>query len=174
MRLRTSSSTVRPDYAHAEKGSLMLLNDRNEFEIFAAKGLDVKFVRSYRIGFGEGIAGTVAKTRTAVLVEDIEQEKGFQDLRRDHYRTRSFISCPIVSKNKLLGVLNINDKIDDSPFNVDEFELVKTLANHAAIALENALLLTQLKSKATELEDINNKTDRNGHPENGVPDQDLP
>jgi GAF domain-containing protein len=144
-------------YANAEKGSLMLLSDRNEFEIFAAKGLDVKFVRSYRIGFGEGIAGTVAKTRTAILVEDIEQEKDFQNLRRDHYRTRSFISCPIVSKNKLLGVLNINDKIDGSPFNVDEFELVKTLANHAAIALENALLVTQLKSKAAELEDLNKK-----------------
>lgn len=144
-------------YAHAEKGSLMLLTERNEFEIFASKGLDPQFVRSYRIGFGEGIAGTVAKTRTPVLVEDIEQEKGFKNLRRDHYRTRSFISCPIVSKNKLLGVLNINDKKDNSAFNVDEFELVKTLANHAAIALENALLLTQLKSKAAELEDINKK-----------------
>ena len=144
-------------YAHAEKGSLMLLTERNEFEIFASKGLDPQFVRHYRIGFGEGIAGTVAKTRTAILVEDVEQVKGFKNLRRDHYRTRSFISCPIISKNKLLGVLNINDKRDNSAFNVDEFELVKTLANHAAIALENALLLTQLKSKAAELEDINKK-----------------
>lgn len=144
-------------YAHAEKGSLMLLTERNEFEIFTAKGLDPQFVRRYRIGFGEGIAGTVAKTRTAVLVEDIELEQGFKDLRRDHYRTKSFISCPIISKNKLLGVLNINDKKDTSAFNVDEFELVKTLANHAAIALENALLLTRLKSKAEELEDINKK-----------------
>jgi len=144
-------------YAHAEKGSLMLLTERNEFEIFAAKGLDPRFVQSYRMAFGEGIAGTVAKTRTAVLVEDIEQKKDFKNLRRDHYRTRSFISCPIISKNKLLGVLNINDKKDNSAFNVDEFELVKTLANHAAISLENALLLTQLKSKAAELEDINKK-----------------
>ena len=145
------------DYAHAEKGSLMLLTDRNEFEIFAAKGLDPQFVRSYRIAFGDGIAGTVAKTRIPVLVKDIEQETGFKNLRRDHYQTKSFISCPIVSKNKLLGVLNINDKKDKSAFNADEFELVKTLANHAAVALENALLLTQLKSKAAELEDINKK-----------------
>jgi GAF domain-containing protein len=144
-------------YAHAEKGSLMLLTERGEFEIFAAKGLDPQFVRNYRIAFGEGIAGTVAKTRTPVLVEDIEQEKGFKNLRRDHYRTRSFISCPIVSKNKLFGVLNINDKKGDNAFTIDEFELVKTLANHAAIALENAFLLTQLKSKAVELEDINKK-----------------
>lgn len=144
-------------YAHAEKGSLMLLTERNEFEIFASKGLDPQFVRNYRIAFGEGIAGIVAKTRTPVLVEDIDQDKAFQSLRRDHYRTRSFISCPIVSKNKLLGILNINDKKDNSAFNGDEFELVKTLANHAAIALENALLLTQLKSKAAELEDINKK-----------------
>jgi len=144
-------------YAHAEKGSLMLLTARNEFEIFAAKGLDAHFVRNYRIGTGEGIAGKVANGRVAVLVRDIELDERFKNLRRDHYKTSSFISCPIVSKNKLIGILNINDNKDDTPFNEDEFELVKTLANHAAIALENSFLLTQLKSKAVELEDMNKK-----------------
>lgn len=144
-------------YARAEKGSLMLLSDRNELVIFAAQGLDQQFVTSYKISLGDGIAGTVAQGRSPVLVEDIEQEDRFKDLRRDHYKTRSFISCPIISKNKLLGILNINDKKDGTPFNGDEFELAEILANHAAIALENAFLMTQLKSKAKELEDINKK-----------------
>jgi GAF domain-containing protein len=144
-------------YAHAEKGSLMLLTDRNEFQIFAAKGLDPQFVRNYSIGMDEGIAGVVANGRVAVLVEDIERNDLFKNLRRDHYRTKSFISCPIVSKSKLLGILNINDKQDDTPFTVDEFELIKTLANHAAIALENTYLLKQQKAKAAELEEMNRK-----------------
>ena len=83
---------------------------------------------------GEGIAGRVAKKREAVLVEDIRTDPHFHDTGRDRYRTRSFISCPLVSKKKLLGVLNVNDKKDMSPFSQHEFVLVKSIANHAAIA----------------------------------------
>ncbi len=144
-------------YANAENGSLMLVTDREELSIFASRGLDPQFDRSYKVKIGEGIAGVVARDRRPVLVKDIEKEVGFQDLRRDRYKTKSFISCPIISNNKLLGVLNINDKKDGTPFNDDEFELLKTLANHAAIALQNAFLMDQLKSKAGELEDINKK-----------------
>ncbi len=149
--------TAAINYANAEKGSLMLSTDREELTILAAKGLDPQFVSGYKIKIGEGIAGIVAKNRQAVLVEDIGKEAGFKNLQRDHYKTKSFISCPIISKNKLLGVFNINDKKDGTPFNRDEFELVRTLANHAAISLENAFLMTQLKSKAAELEEINKK-----------------
>jgi GAF domain-containing protein len=145
------------NYANAEKGSLMLLTDREELSILAQKGLDPQFVGSYKAKIGQGIAGIVAKNRQPVLVADIDGENSFKDLRRDHYKTKSFIACPLVSKNRLLGVLNINDKKDGSPFSEDEFELARTIANQAAIALENASLMTQLKSKAAELEEINKK-----------------
>jgi GAF domain-containing protein len=145
------------NYAHAERGSLMLLTERDELRILAAKGLDPQLVRNYRAKIGEGIAGMVAKNPTPVLIENIEKDSDFKSFRHDHYKTKSFISCPIISKNKLLGILNINDKRDGTPFSVDEFELLKVLANNAAIALENAFLLAQLKSKAEELEDINKK-----------------
>ncbi len=145
------------NYANAEKGSLMLLNDREELSILAQKGLDPQPVGGYKARIGQGIAGIVAQNRRPVLVVDIDKEENFKELRRDHYKTKSFIACPVISKNKLLGVLNINDKKDGSPFNEDEFELARTIANQAAIALERASLMTQLKTKAAELEEINKK-----------------
>lgn len=144
-------------YTNAEKGSLMLINERGELYILTARGLGVEFIRTYKIKMGEGIAGTVAKERRPVLVEDIEKDKRFKGKSRDRYKTRSFISCPIVSKNRLLGVLNINDKKDGTTFTEDELELLKIIANHAAIALENVFLMTELKVKAAELEEINKK-----------------
>ena len=145
------------NYTEAEKGSLMLLNERDELTILAGRGGDPLFQKSYRAKIGEGIAGVVALNRTAVLVEDIANEAQFHGMTHDRYKTRSFISCPIVSKNKLLGVLNINDKLDGSPFTEDEFSLVKIIANQSAIALENAMLVNQLRYKAAELEGINRK-----------------
>lgn len=144
-------------YTNAEKGSLMLTNERAELCILAARGIDPELIKTYRIKIGEGIAGTVAKNRNPVLVQNIEKDDRFKGKRRDRYKTRSFISCPIVTKGRLLGVFNINDKKDNLPFTEDEFTLLKIIANQAAIALENASLMNQLRAKAVELEEINRK-----------------
>lgn len=145
------------NYTDAEKGSLMLLNNRGELYIYAARGMKAEFIRSYRVKIGEGIAGHVAKTMEPVMVQDIEQDPKFKQQSRDRYKTTSFISCPIISKNRLLGVLNINDKRNGQPFTEDDFSFIKIIANHAAVALENAFLMNQLRAKAAELEEINKK-----------------
>jgi GAF domain-containing protein len=145
------------NYAHAEKGSLLLTTDRNEMTLIASRGLDKDIARNARVKIGEGIAGMVAKNGAPIIIHDIVKDPVYNTLRRNRYLTDSFISCPIISKNKLLGVLNINDKKDGTPFNLDEFELLQTLANHAAVPLENASLMLQLKAKAVELEEINKK-----------------
>jgi len=145
------------NYTKAEKGSLMLLKERGELSILAARGIDTEFMKTYRIKIGEGIAGTVAESRQPVLVEDIDLDERFKEKKRDRYKTRSFISCPIISRSGLLGVLNINDKKDGTPFTEDEFDLIKVVANHAAIALENASLMNQLRMKAADLDDMNKR-----------------
>jgi hypothetical protein len=144
-------------YTNAEKGSLMLINERSELYILAARGFDLQFIETYRIKMGEGIAGIVAQNRSPVLVEDIDKDERFEQKKRDRYKTKSFISCPFISRDKLLGVININDKKDGAPFNEDEFDLLKVIADQAAVALENAFLMNQLRTKAVELEDINRK-----------------
>jgi HD-GYP domain-containing protein (c-di-GMP phosphodiesterase class II) len=145
------------EYTNAEKGSLMLINERNELYIFAARGFDIRFIETYRIKMGEGIAGIIAQNRSPVLVEDIEKDERFKQKKRDRYKTMSFISCPLISRDKLLGVININDKKDGAPFNEDEFDLLKVIADQASVALENAFLMNQLRTKAIELEEMNRK-----------------
>ena len=145
------------NYTYAEKGSLMLLNELGELYISAAKGIDIQLFNTFREQIGEGIVGTVAKQRKPVLVADIDKDHRFKNKKRDRYKTKSFISCPILYKDRLLGVLNINDKKDDSPFTDDEFELIKIISNHAAIVIQNAFLMNQLRMKASDLEELNRK-----------------
>src|SRR4030042_2617655 len=145
------------EYTNAEKGSLMLINESSELYILAARGFDLQFIETYRIKMGEGIAGIVAQNRSPVLVEDIDKDERFEQKKRDRYKTKSFISCPLISRDKLLGVININDKKDGAPFNEGEFDLLKVIADQAAVALENAFLMNQQRTKAVELEDINRK-----------------
>ena len=145
------------NYTSAEKGSLMLLNESEELYIFTSRGINLKMADTYRVRMGEGIAGVVAQNRRPILVRDIEENGRFRECRRDRYKTKSFISCPIVSRKSLLGVININDKKENGPFTEDEFALLQIIATQAAVALENAFLMKQLRTKAAELEEINRR-----------------
>lgn len=142
-------------HTSAEKGSLMLTDNGHELYIFAARGIDAGLAGTYKERIGEGIAGTVAESREAVIVADIDTDSRFRKKKRNRYKTRSFMSCPVLSKNRLLGVLNINDKKDGRPFSSDELLLLQTLANQAAIVLENSFLVNQLKARAAELQEMN-------------------
>jgi GAF domain-containing protein len=144
-------------HTDAETGSLMLVDELGELSIFAARGLENHLVDTYKEKIGEGIAGVVAMERSPVLVEDIDEDSRFKSKKRDHYKTKSFISCPIVYKDRLLGVFNINDKKNREHFREEDVALINIIANQAAMTIENALLVSQLRAKAARLEDINRK-----------------
>jgi GAF domain-containing protein len=63
----------------------------------------------------------------------------------------SEISVPIVSKQKLIGILNLGRKEDKEIYSTEDLELLSTLANQAAIAIENARLYENLKQSQNTL-----------------------
>lgn len=145
------------NYTDAEKGSLMLLDNRRQLYIHSSRGIKHDLSRDYRLKIGEGIAGRVAAEQQPVLVTDIESDQRFQNSGRDRYKTRSFVSCPIIGQHGLLGVLNINDKKSGQPFSDEEFGLIKAVASQAGLALKNALLVDKFKEKITYSEEVNRK-----------------
>jgi signal transduction histidine kinase len=61
------------------------------------------------------------------------------------------ISVPIMSKGKLIGILNLGHKEEKEIYSSEDLELLSTLANQAAIALENARLYENLKQSQDTL-----------------------
>jgi signal transduction histidine kinase len=61
------------------------------------------------------------------------------------------ISLPIISKGKLIGILNLGHKEDKTIYSNEDLELLSTLANQAAIAIENARLYENLKQSQDTL-----------------------
>lgn len=144
-------------YINAESGSLMLVNERGGLSMLSSRGLDASHIRDFASHSGEGISGTILQKRAPVLVQDIDLHPEFFSSDRHHYKTRSFISCPIMFRNLLLGIININDKKDGAPFTQEELELLQIISNNAAVALENASLLKRLKTAAANLEQMNRR-----------------
>ena len=56
---------------------------------------------------------------------------------------RTMICVPMVSKDRLRGVIQVINKVGGEPFDDDELRLTERLAEHAAIAIENASLYRQ-------------------------------
>jgi GAF domain-containing protein len=144
-------------HVDAQSGSLMLVKENGTLTILASRGLDATYVKSFSSHGGNVISNTVLRKREPLLVQDIALHPELWSTDRHHYKTRSFISCPITFRNKPLGIININDKKNNIPFSHDDLELLQIIANNAAMALENASLLTRLKTTASDLEQMNRR-----------------
>lgn len=136
----------------ASRVSLMLLDEETEeLAIEASVGLEEEVVESVRVREGEGVAGWVLRERRPVLVEDIDRDPRFKRRVNVDYNSDSFISAPVVLsvplqyQQKMLGVVNVNNKQDGGVFTDDDLEFVATLAAQVAIATQNARIFEDLK-----------------------------
>lgn len=143
------------NYTGAKTGSILLLDENDNLIVKAAHGMDAALVNTLRLKMGDNICGKVALERKPLLVKDMEKDERVRKKGEEKYKTKSFICCPVLMKDKLLGVINISDKKDGTPFTEDELDLISILANQAAIALENARLMCALRSKSIELDETN-------------------
>lgn len=136
----------------AKTGSVMLINqEKEELYISAAIGLEPDVVQNTRLKMGKSIAGYVAEKKTPLMIEDVEKDLRFKRINKQKYETKSLLSVPLKIKNKILGVINLNNKIDATPFTTSDLKLLTTFASQAAVAIESAYIFDQMKRKNQEL-----------------------
>jgi diguanylate cyclase (GGDEF)-like protein len=131
------------DLIMAEAWSILMLDEaRNELVFEVALGEKGDQVREMRLAMGQGVAGWVAQHQKPVIVADAATDQRFFKGvdQRTGFRTRSIIATPLISRGRLLGVVEIMNKSGNAPFNEKDLELLQILADHAAIAIENARL----------------------------------
>jgi diguanylate cyclase (GGDEF)-like protein len=127
----------------SEASSLLLHDPKgNELVFTASRTLQAGVIDGTRLRCDQGIAGWVARHREPVRLDDATKDPryyaGIES--QTHFTPRSMLCVPIVSKDTLLGVIQVINKIDGTSFSEDELRLAQSLADHAAIAIENASL----------------------------------
>ena len=120
---------------------LMVDEDKQELAFEAALGAKGPIVSSYRLKIGEGVAGWVAQAGKPAIINDTARDPRFTS-RYDgwtKFATRSILCAPLVSRGRTIGVLEIINK-RDGRFTRGDLDLMLTLVEPCAIALENAIL----------------------------------
>ena len=93
----------------------------------------------------EGVWARVASEREPVLLSRPIRNEALRRFFGDR-RIRDAIVAPVSSDDQLLGIVTVADRLDDfSTFDHDDLGLFQTLANDAAVAVRNSLLLERLE-----------------------------
>ncbi len=134
----------------ADRCSVFLVDPyKNELWTKVALGMDEKILR---IPMGQGIAGFVAKTGSAVNIRDAYRDTRFtQDLDRiTGYQTRSVLAVPLKGRDgRAVGVFEVLNK-GKGAFTDEDEGLLRILATMAASFIENATLYDDLRRSHLE------------------------
>ncbi|MBI4789695.1 MAG: GAF domain-containing protein [Chloroflexi bacterium] len=122
---------------------------REELWIETARGYLGETWRDFRVRLGEGVTGRVAAMRQPALIRDAANDPHWLGI-GDMPLSRSELAVPLVSRNRLVGVINVESK-RPAAFDEHHLTLLTAIADHAAIAIENAQLFEREQARVEEL-----------------------
>lgn len=145
--------TVTAEIMNSKICSLSLVDEKSGTLILkATQSMSDAYNKKAPLRIGEGIAGKVAKENKPTTIYDIskEPEYKYKDIARKE-GLRSLLSVPLSVKDRVIGVLNSYTSRPHK-FSKEEIDILTSVANQAAIVIENAELMVKTKVIQEELE----------------------
>jgi len=133
--------------------SLMLLDPKKkELTIKATQSISKEYINKNPLKLGDGVAGKVALENKAIVVSDIQTDKlyKYKEIAIGEGLV-SLLCVPLHVKGKVIGVLNTYTA-EQYNFSDYEINILQTVADQAAIVLENYRLVIESKVIREELE----------------------
>lgn len=135
-------------------GSIMLLDESETMlEVAAARGLKFPKLGSVSVPVGDRIAGYVARTGYGMIINPALKNHPFFG----RYLSRtgeisSAMSLPLVARDRIIGVLNINRAPDHLFFNQKDLDIGSLMAETLTLYIEDLLAQIQNQKKFQERE----------------------
>lgn len=140
------------DILEADKGGVFIWDERRgELVVRASKGFLPATVERMRFAPGQGLAGTVYATGKPMAVEDARSDARVTRAIVDPEGIRAMLQVPVRIGQQTYGVFSA-DYTRPRRFDEETQKLLVSLANHAAIAIENANLYAQARQSAASEE----------------------
>ena len=134
----------------ADVGFLLLVDQESgDLYLRAEKNVDEADARNFKVKMSDSIAGYVIQTGEPIL---LNQGAAEIKVKTDLF-VKALINAPLISGDEVIGVLAVNNREQDTPFDEDHLRGIQALADWAAIAITNARLYQQAQRglKSTRL-----------------------
>lgn len=145
--------TLTANVMKAKICALWLLDEKNqELKIKATQAMSSEYLKERVLKVGEGIVGLVAKNRKPIVIDEVLKDERYKEKTLAKKENLvSMLSVPMMVKNRVIGVINCYTTFAYE-FTKSDIDLLSTVANQAAVAIENTELLVKTKVVQEELE----------------------
>ncbi len=133
---------------NAEAGSLLLYDEKKEelyFQVTLGPVGSEIVKKEIRIPITCGIAGEVARTKKPIVVNDVKKDSRFfpgVDM-ATQYSTRNILAVPLIDRQRLVGVIEMVNKIGNESFTHEDLRFLEILASWATSAVVNSQLIQE-------------------------------
>jgi signal transduction histidine kinase len=145
------------------KVSLFMLDEeKDSYFLTASHGMDEEHIRQMKIKESDPLPRYLVETDRLVMREELQHNlantsvKEFKEVVSALVQIESEICIPLINKDRLIGFLNLGQKKDRGMYSQEDLDLLSTLGQNAAIALDNALLYEDLQRQKS----LMRRTDR--------------
>ncbi|MDP8262938.1 MAG: sigma-54-dependent Fis family transcriptional regulator [Candidatus Ancaeobacter aquaticus] len=142
---------------NAEASSILLIDEYNNRLYFnTATGLKSEEIKHFTLKIGEGIAGWVAKEGKIANVPDVTKDDRFKKniSEKINFPTRNILCVPLTLHDRVIGSVEVINKVDGHSFSDEDMQILGTVANQSAIAIDNAKMHEDLNQENKNLKQI--------------------
>lgn len=126
-----------------DAGSLFLIDEDTGESIFKnTVGPVARNLIGSRVPAGRGIVGETARSGQPIIVNDTTSDPRwfYQSDQTTGFFSRAVLAVPLRIKDRTIGVIEVINKRDGSPFDEEDTSLLTAFGGQAAVAIENARL----------------------------------
>ncbi|HEX4745024.1 MAG TPA: GAF domain-containing protein [Candidatus Limnocylindria bacterium] len=140
------------DVMGAEVASLYLVERREGLlRLVATNGLNPRGIGRATLRIGEGITGWVANAHVPLTVRDVHTDPRWKHVPAvDVDRFTSMLSVPLVMRDEVIGVLNVQT-VEPQEFERTQIDFLQTIANQLAGIIDKARLHRDAERKLREV-----------------------
>lgn len=137
----------------AAAGSIALVDETaGELVFRVAYGAGSETVVGMRIPLDQGIAGYVANTGQPIAISNVAADPRFarDTAEQTGYMPRSILATPLIVEERVIGVMEVLDKLDAPSFGMEDMELLGLFGQQAALAIHQSQQLSALNDVLVE------------------------
>jgi len=132
-----------------ERMSVFLLDkEKSQFYLASAHGIDRQDIQTLKFSSSDLLPHYLSETRSIVVLEELRhilQSSALRPVIETLNLLDAEVCLPLVNKDRLIGFFNLGPRASRSSYSEAEINLLTTLAQNAAVALDNALLYEDLR-----------------------------
>jgi Nif-specific regulatory protein len=147
------------DVVGGERGFL-ILEEEGKLNVKVSRNIDRESIKKPDFKVSHSIAAEVFKAGSPLITSDASEDERFSGYVSVYgMKLRSVLGVPLKIKNRMIGVIYVDNRFEKNVFQQEHLRLLEYLASQAAVAIENARLFEENQRKQQDLEQKSEELD---------------